>query len=277
MRDSWIKAVIFDWGGTTVDHGCFAPVLAFVEAFAGQGIDLSIEQARGPMGLHKRDHIRALLGLPEIAEQWRIRHNRPWTETDVEEIYTAFTPIQVAKAREHTDLAPGLLECVAALRERGVRIGSTTGYARIVAEGVIDAAGDAGFAPDASVCADEVPAGRPAPWMVYRGMEQLGVYPPARVVNVGDTVPDILAGLNAGVWSVGVLRSSSDLGLSADEFDAMPKRARNKLLKQVYFKLTRAGAHFVIDSLADLPALLKEVGRRRVPPDVDSPRSMEKS
>jgi phosphonoacetaldehyde hydrolase len=66
-----IRLVVFDWAGTTVDHGSRAPVAAFVRAFAGHGVEVTPDEARGPMGLHKRDHIRAMLQMPAVARRWR--------------------------------------------------------------------------------------------------------------------------------------------------------------------------------------------------------------
>ena len=47
---SKFKAVVFDWAGTMIDFGSFAPMGVFVKAFETFGIRASIEQARGPMG-----------------------------------------------------------------------------------------------------------------------------------------------------------------------------------------------------------------------------------
>lgn len=71
-----LKAVIFDWAGTMVDYGCFAPVAVFIEVFKRQGIAISTAQARAPMGLEKRDHIRAIAQQPEISAQWQTVHHR---------------------------------------------------------------------------------------------------------------------------------------------------------------------------------------------------------
>jgi phosphonoacetaldehyde hydrolase len=128
-----IRLVVFDWAGTTVDYGCFAPVSAFQQVFARRDVQVTVAQARAPMGLHKRDHIHAMLAMPEIAAAWRKAAGHDWTEADVDALYHDFTPLQVVEAQKFTDLVPGVTECVAALRERGVLIGSTTGYPREVA------------------------------------------------------------------------------------------------------------------------------------------------
>ena len=54
---SKFKAVVFDWAGTMIDFGSFAPMGVFVKAFEKFGITASIEQARAPMGAPKWNHI----------------------------------------------------------------------------------------------------------------------------------------------------------------------------------------------------------------------------
>lgn len=257
-----IRLVILDWAGTAVDHGCRAPLLAFVRVFAQRSVDLSSEEARGPMGLGKKDHLRALLRLPAVARRWRERHGGEATEDDVEELYRRFVPAQLEVINEFTGVVPELLDCVGVLRSRGVAIGATTGYFREAAQRVYRGAAAQGFRPDHCVCAEDVSAGRPAPWMIFRTMEALGIYPPAAVVKVGDTVPDIDEGLAAAVWSVGVARSSSEVGCTAEEWAALPAPEQQRRLASCRAKLRAAGAHAVIDTLAELPALLDEFGAR---------------
>jgi phosphonoacetaldehyde hydrolase len=256
------RLVIFDWAGTAVDHGSRAPLIAFVRVFAAQGVEITPEEARGPMGLSKKDHLRALLQLPAVAERWRERHGRDATEDDVDELYRRFMPAQLEVIEEFAGVVPGLLDCVGVLRSRGVAIGATTGYFGEAAEHVYRCAAEQGYRPDHCVCAEEVPAGRPAPWMVFRAMEALGVFPPAAVVKVGDTVPDICEGLSAGAWSVGVVRSSSDVGCTVQEWAALPPLEQCRRLASCRAKLLAAGAHAVIDTLAELPAILDEFDAR---------------
>jgi phosphonoacetaldehyde hydrolase len=251
-----IRLVVFDWSGTTVDHGSRGPLLPFVRAFAAQGVQITAAEARGPMGVHKKDHLRALLRLPAVARRWRERHGRDATEDDVDELYRQFMPLQLEVIDAFVDLVPGLLDCVGVLRGKGVAVGATTGYFRAAAERVYRAAAAQGYRPDHCVCAEEVSAGRPAPWMVFRVMEALGVFPPAAVVKVGDTVPDIGEGLSAGAWSVGVLRSGNDVGCTEQEWDALPHAEQGRRLASCREKLLAAGAHAVVETLAELPAVL---------------------
>jgi phosphonoacetaldehyde hydrolase len=254
--------VIFDWAGTTIDHGCRAPLVPFIRAFAERGVQVTPDEARAPMGLHKKDHIRALLQMPAVALRWRERHGRDATESDLDELYRHFVPLQLEVIDTYVGLVPGLLECVGLLRSKGIAIGATTGYFRAAAERVYRAAAEQGYRPNHCVCAEDVSAGRPAPWMIFRIMEALGVCPPAAVVKVGDTVPDIGEGLAAGAWSVGVLRSSSDVGCTEDEWAALPDAEQRRRLQHCREKLLSVGAHAVVETLAELPALLHHIDAR---------------
>ncbi len=65
MKTNQIEGVILDWAGTAVDFGCFAPVHVFIDIFQKVGIDVTMEEARAPMGMLKIDHIRAMLSMQE--------------------------------------------------------------------------------------------------------------------------------------------------------------------------------------------------------------------
>ncbi len=65
-----VEGVILDWAGTTVDFGCFAPVNVFIDIFKKSGIEVTMEEARAPMGMLKKDHIRAMLSMPRISALW---------------------------------------------------------------------------------------------------------------------------------------------------------------------------------------------------------------
>jgi phosphonoacetaldehyde hydrolase len=258
-----IRLAVLDWAGTTIDFGCFAPVASFAKSLERHGVVASDEQVRGPMGTAKRDHLRALLSMPELSRQWQARHGRGWDEADVDRIYADdYIPLQMAAIADHDRLVPGLLPVVEAIRARGLKIATTTGYFREAARRVFDSATGQGYTRDLDVLPDEVPAGRPAPWMIFRAMQELGVYPPSSVVKVGDTESDIAEGVNAGVWSVGVVASSSEVGLSEADWAALSDRERKAKAEAVRATFERAGAHAVIETLAELPALIDELGRR---------------
>lgn len=248
--------MIFDWAGTTVDYGCFAPLQSFISIFEKRGIQLTPDEARGPMGLPKLDHIRVLTQLPRISAAWLKMFDRLPHEEDVQALYADFVPTLFQGLADFTDPIPGVTDTVSTLRGRGIRIGSTTGYTREMMEVVAPAAAAKGYAPDCLFTPNEVAGGRPAPWMIYRCCEALNVWPPATVVKVGDTLSDIAEGLNASVTTVGVILGSNELGLSRAELDALTVDERRNCMNTVRNRYLAAGAHHVIDSISDLPGIL---------------------
>lgn len=255
-----IKAVILDWAGTVLDHGSRAPMGAFVAAFARFGVAISIAEARGPMGMAKADHIR-LVGRAANAA-WRARHGRDFEERDVQAIFEVFEPLNIAAVEAHAALIPGAAEALAALAARGIRIGSTTGYTRPIMERLAPLAAAQGFAPEVMVCAGDLAAGRPAPLQMWKAMAEMGVWPASAVVKLDDTPPGIGEGRAAGCWAVGVALTGNIAGLAAEELAALDEAARAGLRARAAAELTRAGAHLVIDSIADLPAAVAEIEAR---------------
>jgi len=251
-----IEAVIFDWAGTTVDHGCMAPVAAFVEVFRRRGIVISTATARGPMGTHKRTHIERLCRVREVADAWRASFGRAATDADVDAMFAEFIPLQLAVLRDHAEPVPGCVAAVAALRARGLRIGSTTGFTRAMMDVLAPEAALRGFAPDVIVTADEVPRARPWPDMCLRNVMELGVSSVAACVKVDDTVAGIEEGLRAGMWTVGVVMTGNEIGCTEAGLAAMAPEERDRLRAEAYARLRAAGAHLVIDGIAELPAAL---------------------
>lgn len=258
-----IRLVVFDWAGTTIDFGCFAPVVPFVEGFRRLGVEITMAEARAPMGLGKFDHLRAIAAMPEVAARCRQTLGRDLRPDELETTFREhFIPLQMEVLGRHSELVPGIVECAAELRRRGIAIGSSTGYLREMSDRVVEAARKQGYAPDHNVSGSDVPAGRPAPWMIHRNMEALGVYPPAAVLKVGDTIPDIEEGLSAGCWSVGVTDSSNLLGLSRQEFDFLDPAERARRVAGAAETLRAAGAHDVLATVAEVPALIDRLNER---------------
>lgn len=254
-----IRAVILDWAGTTVDYGSRAPTRVFVEIFRRAGLEISEAEARGPMGMAKRDHIAAVLKLPRVLDGWCRQHGRSPNDADVDALYREFLPVQKAILAEGSAVIAGVPEAIALLRERGIRIGSTTGYTRALMDVVIPAAIVGGYRPDVVICSDEVAAGRPAPWMNYRAAEALGVYPMKAVVVVDDTTVGIAAGRNAGAVTVAVSQTGNALGLSIAETEALAEADLSARLDAIARDFREAGADHVIRSVAELPYLIDKL------------------
>ncbi|MCC6154001.1 MAG: phosphonoacetaldehyde hydrolase [Candidatus Hydrogenedentes bacterium] len=257
-----VEAVIFDWAGTTIDFGCCAPAAVFIEVFKRRGINITQEQARGPMGMHKRDHIRILTQLDPVADQWNAQYGARPTEEDVESMFTEFVPLQVEAIRRHADVIPGAIETIAALRERGLKVGSTTGYNAEMMAVLVPLAHAAGYAPDCMISVSDVAQGRPAPDMALEAMKRLGITDTARCVKVGDTVADIHEGLNAKMWSIGVVDHGNEVGLSRAEFEATPPPKLAELRKVAQRRLANAGAHYVANTVRDVLTCIDTINKR---------------
>lgn len=256
-----IRAVIFDWAGTTVDYGCFAPVQAFQEAFAYHGVPVTLEETRKPMGMLKRDHIRTMLRMERIARVWEETHGRPAGEEDVEAVYAQFEPKLFSILDRFSTPKPFAVETAAALREMGLKIGSTTGYTDSMMHIVAPKAAWLGYAPDFWISPDGVGGrGRPDPYMIFENLKALEVPSVKNAVKVGDTVSDIREGVNAGVWSVGVIEGSSVLGLSQTEYEALTPEVRRDVCRRAEETFRTAGAHFVLNDLSQLPELIRMIG-----------------
>ena len=257
---SKIKAVIMDWAGTTVDYGCFAPVNAFIAAFDAFGVKAGVEETRAPMGLAKRQHIEKMLENPDIAAQWEKVHGRSHTREDIDKIYALFEPALFKTLSAHTDPLPGVINAIARIREMGIAIGSTTGYTRAMMDVVIPLAEEKGYAPDSVVCPDETGGiGRPYPYMLWRNLEILGVQTISEALKVGDTAADMEEGKNAGCLCVGVLKGSSMVGLSEEEFARKSGEEISALFEIARRKYIEAGADYVIEDICALPELVLSV------------------
>jgi phosphonoacetaldehyde hydrolase len=251
-----IRAIIFDWAGTTVDHGSRAPVDVFVKVFERAGLEISPAEARGPMGRAKRDHIEAILAMPRVAAAWHQKYGALATGTDLDSLYADFLPLQEAVLKRHGDVIEGVPEVVSECKRRGIKIGATTGYTRALMNIAAPLARAGGYDPDVIICADDVQSGRPAPWMIFRAAEQLGVYPTSSILVVDDTPVGIEAGLNAGAQTVAVTRTGNALGLSLAELAQTDRGELKERLAAAAEQFQRVGAHHVIESAADLLPVL---------------------
>lgn len=260
-----IRAVILDWAGTVVDFGSRAPMAAFQQAFSELGVAITVDDARGPMGMAKRDHIRLVGTAPHTNAAWRAKHGHDFGEADIDAIFEIFEPLNVAAVErpEHSTLIAGAKAALDWCAARGIRIGSTTGYTRPIMERLAPIAARQGFLPEVMVCAGDLPAGRPAPLQMWWAMATMGIWPASDVVKCDDTPPGIGEARNAGCWAVGFALSGNIAGLSEDEMSRTSAVEREVLRERATKELLAAGAHLVVDSIADLPQAITEIEARQ--------------
>jgi phosphonoacetaldehyde hydrolase len=253
--------VIFDWAGTMVDFGCQAPVLALIEAFGREAVQLDVAAARRDMGMCKADHVRAILAQPDVASQWLATHGRAPGDHDVISLMDTLGPLMREHAGKAATLIPGARETFESLSRLGLRVASSTGYTREMMQPVLLSAAQQGYSPEHVVCAGETPAGRPAPLMIYKACVDLGVWPLSRVVKVDDAEAGVAEGRAAGAFTVGIA-SGNLVGLPLDVFQALPRAAQAQRLQSAGEKLLLKGADIVIESVADLVPALQRVAAR---------------
>ena len=257
-----VKAILLDWAGTTMDYGCYAPAVVFIEVYKRKGVPITIDEARAPMGAHKKVHIRKISQIESVRQRWQEKHGRLPDEDDVEAMFQDFVPLQLACLADYADLIPGTLEAIAKFRRRGLKIGSTTGYTREMMDVLLAEAKKRGYEPDSTVCAADVPAGRPAPYMVLQNMINLQVYPPEAIIKVDDTLPGIEEGLNAGMWSIGLAKTGNEIGLTEVEINQLDPQVYQSKLERAYTRMAQSGAHYVVDGIWELDPLIDEINER---------------
>lgn len=259
-----IEAVILDWAGTTVDFGSEAPVRAFAESFERFGMSPTLEEIRRPMGKLKRDHIHEMMEMPRLGSQWETLHGRKWNENDVDEIYAVSEKAIMEVLPLFTEPKPFVREAVDLLREKGIKIGSTTGYTEEMMEIVSAEAEKKGYHPDMWVTPDQVEGrGRPYPYMIFKNLEGLGIESVSSAVKIGDTAADIAEGRNAGLISVGVVEGSSVMGLSAEEYKGLSGEEKESLDSEVRKKYAQWGADYVIQNFSELEDLIFDIERNQ--------------
>jgi phosphonatase-like hydrolase len=195
-----IKLVVFDIAGTTVkDNGEIAT--AFHDAMKEHGYDIPHEKIYPLMGYKKPEAIRMML------EEYETDVAAVTTEY-INDIHDRFIELMLEYYTHTNELQPlpHAEEVFARLRERGIKIGLDTGFSTNITNVIIERLGwlkDGKI--DYVVCSNEVPAGRPHPYMIQKMMQAAGIEDSKQVIKIGDTEVDINEGKNAGcLYSIGV-------------------------------------------------------------------------
>ena len=195
--------VVTDLMGTTLrDDGAVLP--AYRAAFAEYSIPFTEEELSARRGAHKQSLFREFAARQYDAE--RAPGIAAASLAAFERHLRDFI------ARGATEI-PGARAAVTRMRDAGIAVALTSGFDRGLIADIVARCGW-GDLFDAVVSPDEVPAGRPAPYLIFQAMQKLGVHAVARVAVIGDTALDLEAGSNAGAgWVVGVLSGAHDVSV----------------------------------------------------------------
>lgn len=122
-----LKACILDWAGTVVDCGVYSPSTVFIEVFAREGVPITMEEAREPMGTHKRVHIQKVTQLEPVRKRWHEKFGRFPDDDDVERMYNNFVPQQINVLERYSKMITGAPETVNLLRkDYGLKVRDVT-------------------------------------------------------------------------------------------------------------------------------------------------------
>jgi len=225
----WTKLVVFDIAGTTVtDKGSVAD--SFIAAFLRHGLEVPRDAVNAVMGYRKTEAIRMLLSRYDFSEAGK--------EGLVQDIHDDFEETMLGYFMADKDLAPlpNAEESFRWLHSRGIKVALNTGFTRYITEGILYKLGWKNHQHiDAVICSDEVPEGRPAPFMIHELMRKFQITEPSEVVKVGDTEVDVLEGRNA---SCGVVVSVTTGAYTRDA-------------------LVNYHPDVIIDHLSELPAYIR--------------------
>jgi phosphonatase-like hydrolase len=189
------ELLVSDFAGTLLHDGG-AVLSAYRSTLQEFGIPFADDELHAWRGASKRavfEHFAARLGVENASEV----AGQALTRFEAE--------LSAAYGSEPVEEIPGAAAVVEELRANGVRIALTTGFPRGLTELLVARLEWAALF-DFILTPEDVPAARPAPYMIYQAMQALGVYDVDRVAVVGDTPLDLEAGSNARCgWVIGVL------------------------------------------------------------------------
>jgi len=197
--------------------------------------------------------------MPEVKSQWLAKFDRDCEDEDIDQMYEQFLPLQKETLRNHSQLIEGAAEAADTCRAMGLKIGSSTGYTRELMIDVKAKAKEQGYEPDITLCAEDAPRGRPAPYLLFEAAKQLDVFPMQSIVKVDDTILGVEAGVNAGCWSIGITQTGNLLGLSEVEIQALSSDELNNQTSEISRQFQAAGAHLAIDSVRQMEQTLRRI------------------
>lgn len=227
-----IRLVVFDLAGTTIEDRGGMVLHCLVEAAQEYELPGTPDELNALMGMNKREVFGMLAAQVYPADE--IRADRV-----ADAALVSFIARMRAAYEEHLAPMPGAEETFAYLRRRGIKIATDTGFDATIGGPIMERLNWPGRLIDLAVYASDVSRGRPAPYMIFRAMEQLGVLDVRQVMKLGDSPADLEEGTNAGCGEViGVLSGAH----TATTLAAYPH--------------TR-----LIASVADLPALFEQEGQ----------------
>ena len=254
-----IKGIVLDGSGTLVDPGVYAPAVVFKEIFKNKGINISMEEARKPMGNHKKVHIQKILEDKNVAHRWYTKFGFNPNPKDVDELFEQFKPLQLQVLEKYGTPIPCAFDVCKTLIDKDIKLGFSTGFTREMVDTILTLNPELNDILHTTIAADEVTIARPAPFMVYKNMMNMEIMDPDSIIKVDDTEMGVKEGDYAGCWSVGITKYSNLMSMTEDEveeFILMEPEEYIRKTKEISHKFYDSGAHFVIETIQELPLIV---------------------
>jgi len=259
MKNSNIEAIVFDLAGTLIDFGSLAPSQVLIKLFDRLGIKITRKQAIGPMGIEKRAHIKALLTTRKINSEWKKKFKSKPTVKDIDKLFKLFNPELKKIINKHSKFISGNKKTLDLIKNKIKKIELNTGYSEEILKVILPELKKQRFIPDVSYSSSYTKIGRPSAEIIYRIFSDLNITKGSNCIKVDDTIPGLQEGLNAGMWVIGVIFSGNEFGKNEHEFNKLTNKEKLKFRKKISRKFKKIGAHYVIDTIKDLPKIIERI------------------
>jgi len=213
------------------------------------------------MGLNKIDHIDKICNKPIVIKDWYKKYNRIINDEDKEDLYNKFLKIQKRETIENMKIIPETYDVIKKLKERNIKIGSTTGFDKEQMERVKSILKSNGIELDSyvsSTCLDK--PGRPFSYMIHENMNRLNISSPKNVIKLDDTNSGIREGINAGCWTIGVSRWS--VYMNVNDYSEINYLSTDNLINKIENSkktLQKSGPNMIINDLRELPKIIDNI------------------
>ena len=280
-----IKACIFDLGGTIVDRYSLTTLMSLGKAFSNKHINVPSSLLREHMRSNKIDHIHKIFEVNHIQNLWHNRHLDNIDDKVKQDIFNDFSKIQEVETYENMEIIPQTKKCIQYLSDNNIYRAATSGLDRYQVNRIrLLLEKNSIYLNNyvSSTCIDKPDTDKPGPkpYMIYENMKRLDIADPKKIIKVSDTVDGIKEGLNANCITVGVYRWSNHMNIDSREemlkIDnvIMSGPGYNysdnyyQLVKKMLYskrKLEDSGAHYVIQTLEDLPNIIEHINKMKSP------------
>ena len=262
MKNTKIEAIVFDLAGTLIDFGSQAPSKVLIHIFNENGIPITKKEAIGPMGIEKKAHISQLIYSKKINLLWKKKYKKKPSKNDIDKLFKLFNPELKKIIKKHSKLITGSKKTIEFIKKKKIKIATNTGYSDDILKIILSELKKQKFTPDIAYGSSYAKIGRPTAEIIYKIFSDLNITKGSSCIKVDDTIPGLLEGVNAGMWVVGVIFSGNEFGKTEDEFNKLSYKDKSKFRKMIKNKFKKVGADYVIDTIKDLPKVIKLIEKR---------------